>query len=108
MKRHLQITSEPIDEVAQLGQHRVPAGMGAVVRFVGCVRDSENGETISGLEYEAFREMAEHQFNLLFDQMEERWPVDSIRLVHRVGFVPAAEPSLWVEVVAPHRGEAFT
>lgn len=107
MKRHLQITGEPIDEVAQLGQRRVPPGMGAVVRFVGCVRDSEKGETISGLEYEAFREMAEHQFNLLFDQVEKRWPVDSIRLVHRVGFVPAAEPSLWIEVVAPHRGEAF-
>jgi hypothetical protein len=51
--------------------------------------------------------MVEHQFSLLFDQLEQRWPVASVRLVHRTGRVPAGEPSLWVEVVAPHRGEAF-
>jgi len=51
--------------------------------------------------------MAEHQFNLLFDQMGRRWPIESVRVVHRIGTVPVNEPSLWVEVVAPHRGEAF-
>jgi molybdopterin synthase catalytic subunit len=51
--------------------------------------------------------MAEHQFNLLFDEMAKRWPIESVRLVHRIGVVKVNEPSLWVEVVAPHRGEAF-
>ena len=51
--------------------------------------------------------MAEHQFNRLFSEMEKRWPIESVRLVHRVGMVKVNEPSLWVEVVAPHRGEAF-
>ena len=51
--------------------------------------------------------MAEHQFHLLFDQVEKRWPVESIRLVHRTGAVAVGEPSLWVEVIAPHRAEAF-
>jgi molybdopterin synthase catalytic subunit len=59
------------------------------------------------LEYESFQRMAEHQFNLLFDEMEKRWPIESVRLVHRLGRVEVSHPSLWVEVVAPHRGEAF-
>ena len=71
------------------------------------VRDSEEGATIQAIEYEAFQQMAEHQFGLLFDEMEKRWPVESVRLVHRVGVVKVNEASLWVEVIAPHRGEAF-
>jgi len=81
--------------------------MGAVVYFLGVVRGSEGGKMISAIEYEAFERMVTHQFNLLFDEMEKRWPIASVRLVHRVGVVKVTEPSLWVEVVAPHRGEAF-
>ena len=51
--------------------------------------------------------MARHQFELIFQAMEQRWPVESVRLVHRVGVVKVNEPSLWVEIIAPHRGEAF-
>jgi len=81
--------------------------MGAVIYFLGVVRGKENESVISAIEYETFQRMAEHQFNLLFDEMEKRWPVESVRLVHRVGIVKVNEPSLWVELVAPHRGEAF-
>jgi len=82
-------------------------GTGAVVHFLGVVRGTEDGKAIGALDYEAFQEMAEHQFNRLFDEMENHWPVESVRLVHRLGVVNANEPALWVEVVAPHRAEAF-
>jgi molybdopterin synthase catalytic subunit len=107
MKRQLIITSERIDEPALLLKRRMSDGMGAVVCFLGVVRGTEEDRTISALEYEAFLRMAEHQFNLLFDEMEKRWPIESVRLVHRIGTVQVNEPSLWVEVIAPHRGEAF-
>jgi molybdopterin synthase catalytic subunit len=81
--------------------------MGAVVNFLGVVRGEEEGEPIQAIEYEAFQQMAGHQFNLLFDEIEKRWPVESVRLIHRIGRVETNEPSLWVEVIAPHRGEAF-
>jgi len=77
------------------------------VYFLGVVRGTEASRAISGIEYEAFQQMAEHQFNLLFDQVEKRWPIESVRLIHRIGPVQVNEPSLWVEVVGPHRGEAF-
>jgi molybdopterin synthase catalytic subunit len=107
MRRELTITSEPINETALLANRTLHANMGAVIYFIGAVRDSESGKPIKGIEYEAFEKMVRHQFDLLFAQIETRWPIESIRLVHRIGIVNAGEPSLWVEVIAPHRGEAF-
>ena len=107
MKRLLTITNEPIDEAALVAQRSLSGGMGAAVCFTGTVRDREDGAVIQAIEYEAFQKMAEHQFGLLFDEMAKRWPVESVRLVHRVGVVKVSEASLWVEVIAPHRGEAF-
>jgi molybdopterin synthase catalytic subunit len=107
MKRQLTITSEPIDEAALVGQRAMSPAMGAAVYFAGVVRGTEEDKAIRAIEYEAFRRMAEHQFHLLFDEMGKRWPIESVRLVHRIGLVKVNEPSLWVEVVASHRGEAF-
>jgi molybdopterin synthase catalytic subunit len=107
LKRHLTITKEPIDEAALLRQRSMSSGMGAAAYFLGVVRDSEEGKSISAIEYEAFEKMVTHQFNLLFDEIEKRWPIESVRLVHRTGVVKVNEPSLWVEIIAPHRGEAF-
>jgi molybdopterin synthase catalytic subunit len=107
MHRELTITTAAIDEAALLRTRNCSSGMGAVIYFVGVVRGTEEGTTIKAIEYETFQKMAEHQFNLLFDEMEKRWPIESVRLLHRIGMVKVNEPSLWVEVIAPHRGEAF-
>jgi molybdopterin synthase catalytic subunit len=107
MKRQLTIATDPIDEAALLAQRTRSSGMGAVVYFLGVVRGTEGETAISALDYETFQRMAEHQVNLLFDEIGRRWPIESVRLVHRIGRVLAGEPSLWVEVIAPHRGEAF-
>jgi molybdopterin synthase catalytic subunit len=107
MKRTLIITRDPIDEAALLAQRTMGRGMGAVVYFAGVVRGAEEQEPIQALDYEAFEPMARHQFELIFQEVEKRWPIESVRLVHRLGVVNVNETSLWVEVIAPHRGEAF-
>jgi molybdopterin synthase catalytic subunit len=107
MKRHLTLTREPIDEQTLVAQRTMSPGMGAAVYFAGVVRGSEEGSSIRAIDYEAFEPMVKHQFELIFHEMEKRWPVESVRLVHRIGVVAVNAPSLWVEVVAPHRGEAF-
>ena len=107
MKRSLLITESEIDEADFVRQRRMSHGMGAAAYFTGVVREMEGQASISAIDYEAFQEMAEHQFEKIFQQIEKRWPVESIRVVHRIGLVKVNEPSLWVEVVAPHRGEAF-
>jgi len=108
MKKQVTITAEPINEPALLSQRVMSQGMGAVVCFLGVVRGTEEYANISALEYEVFQRMAEHQTDLLLDEMAKRWPIESVRMVHRFGLVKVNEPSLWVEVVAPHRGEAFS
>lgn len=108
MTRSLTLASDPINEPALIASRAMGAGMGAAITFSGVVRGSEAGEPIAAIDYEAFVPMAERQFNLLFDQLAERWPaVESVRLVHRLGVVRVNEASLWVEIVSPHRGEAF-
>jgi len=107
VKREVTITTEPIDEAGLLARRAMSPGMGAAVYFAGVVRGTEEGMPISAIDYEAFQKMAQHQFELIFREMQQRWPVESVRVVHRLGRVSVNEPSLWVEVVAAHRGEAF-
>ena len=107
MKRELTITSEFIDESVLVSQRQKSDGMGAAVYFAGVVRGIEAGQPIRAIEYEAFQRMVERQFELFFQEVEKRWPIEWVRLVHRLGLVKVNEPSLWVEVVAPHREEAF-
>ena len=107
MKRQLTLTTAAIDESALLAQRTMSPGMGAAIYFAGVVRGHEGTEPIAAIDYEAHEKMARHQFELIFQDLERRWPIESVRLVHRLGPVQVNEPSLWVEIVAPHRGEAF-
>ena len=107
MKTQLTITPDSIDEATLIAKRQLSENMGAVVVFHGVVRGEEAGESITALDYEANEEMARHQFGLIFAAIEERWPVEAVRLIHRTGIVSVNESSLWVEVIAPHRAEAF-
>jgi molybdopterin synthase catalytic subunit len=107
MRKDVSFTTSPINERDLTKGRNVSPGMGALITFLGLVRGRENGEEITALEYEAFEPMARHQFDLILQQVEDRWPIESVRLVHRVGPVKTGEPSIWIEVTAPHRAEAF-
>ena len=107
MKTQLTIAPEPIDEPALIAERSMRNGMGAMVVFHGVVRAQEGDTIITAIDYESFDDMACHQFELIFKELDRQWPVESVRLVHRIGVVPVNEPSLWVEIIAPHRAEAF-
>ena len=89
-------------------RERFDAASGGVVEFFGVVRGQEGPEAIAGIDYEAYREMAQHQFDLLVNETAARFPVHDLLVHHRVGFVPVAEPSLFLRVSAAHRGPAFS
>src|ERR1041385_5403569 len=103
----LQITTAEIDEAALAARRKISTNVGAVVTFQGVVRDGEGSQKISGIDYEAFEAMARRQFEHIISEASARWPIEAIRLVHRIGYVPVNKPSLWVEVTTSHRGEAF-
>jgi molybdopterin synthase catalytic subunit len=80
---------------------------GAIVDFFGKVRPLENGAPITGLDYEAHREMAEHQLWAVAREAAQRFDLLAIKLHHRIGRVPSGETSLFLRVGAAHRGAAF-
>lgn len=80
---------------------------GGIVLFVGTIRNQTNGKKVKGLEYEVYRRMAERQIAKLEKEIRKRWPIKSIRLVHREGKLKVGEVSVVVAVSAVHREEAF-
>jgi molybdopterin synthase catalytic subunit len=83
------------------------AGAGAVVDFRGVVRPNENGHEIEGIDYEAHREMAKHQLKRIAEQAAERFGLKLVIIHHRIGFIAAREPSLFLRAASSHRSEAF-
>jgi molybdopterin synthase catalytic subunit len=83
------------------------AGVGAVVDFWGVVRPIEDGREIEGINYEAYREMAEHQLKRIAECAAERFGLTRVIIHHRTGFIAVGEASLFVRVASPHRSEGF-
>ena len=84
-----------------------PLGAGAVVDFSGIVRSVEDGREIDGIEYEAHREMANHQLRQIAEQAAENFRLRVVIIHHRIGFIAVGEPSLFLRVTSLHREEAF-
>ena len=85
---------------------------GALVTFVGIVRadacaGAGKSRRVRALDYEAHREMAERQLERLVDAAKQHWPLDMVRIQHRLGIVGAGEAGVVVAVAAPHRAEAY-
>jgi molybdopterin synthase catalytic subunit len=85
----------------------VDLAAGAAVDFLGIVRGSEDGREIDGIEYEAHREMAEHQLRKIAEQAAEKFGLTRAIIHHRIGFIAAGESSLFMRISSPHREEAF-
>ena len=80
---------------------------GAVVTFLGIVRDFDDGRRLVFLEYEAFKDMAEKKLSEIAETIKERWLLDDVALFHRIGRLQVGDISLVAAVAAPHRKEAF-
>lgn len=99
----IQIVEDPL----QISPIHGESEAGAIVDFFGVVRGLEEGAGIAGIFYEAHRDMALHQLRKIAAAARERYGCRQIALHHRVGWVPVAEPSLWLRVSAKHRHAAF-
>jgi molybdopterin synthase catalytic subunit len=102
----LLITDQPIAG-AEAAPKPGGGASGAVVVFWGVVRDLEAGAKIAALDYTSFRPMAEHQFRKILAEARGRWPLQRVRVVHRLGVIAAGEASLLVRVESAHRAGAF-
>lgn len=83
------------------------ADIGAVVTFVGRVRDSAKSESISAMELEHYPGMTEKALQDIVNQAHQRWHLQGVSIIHRVGKLLPASQIVMVAVASPHRGEAF-
>jgi molybdopterin synthase catalytic subunit len=80
---------------------------GGYAAFEGWVRDSNDGQRVRRLEYEAFEELALREGARIVAEAIARFGVTRAACVHRVGELEVGELAVWVGVSAPHRDEAF-
>jgi len=94
-------------ETVATTEEDVDLAAGAIIDFWGVVREMEAGREIEGIDYEAHEAMARHQLKLIADAATTKFELKRVLLQHRIGFVSAGEPSLFLRVSAQHRGGAF-
>lgn len=80
---------------------------GALVVFDGFVRNNFKGRTTEYLVYEAYESMAYAQMREIATQMREKFPIDRIAMVHRLGRLEVGETSVLIAVSSAHRAAAF-
>lgn len=80
---------------------------GAVVTFIGKVRDMNLGDNVIGLHLEHYPGMTEKSLSDICDEAEARWPLLGVRVIHRVGDMDSGDQIVFVGVSSAHRGAAF-
>lgn len=102
----IRLTQEPID-YAELIESVRSTDSGAVVLFLGTVREMTGERRTLALDYEAYLPMAEVKLEELETKARLCWPIDKVSIIHRIGHLELGEISVAVAVSCPHRQDAF-
>lgn len=104
----IHVQTEPFDAGQMLNAlHAEQLGVGAVVGFVGYVRDFNGGQEVAGMLLEHYPGMTEKALKKIVHEAEERWPLIRADVLHRVGRLEPGEPIVFVGVASAHRQAAF-
>ena len=99
-------TETAIDAI-QARRELLDLGAGGYVSFEGWVRDHNEGQEVTRLEYGAFQELAVKEGERIVAEALRRFPVKHALCIHRVGTLALRDMAVWVGVSSAHRGEAF-
>jgi molybdopterin synthase catalytic subunit len=101
------IVEDAIDVGALVAAAQRP-DCGAVNTFIGTTRvDESAGNSVEYLEYEAYRPMADRKLEQIGSEIQDRWDVSHVSIVHRLGRVDPGKASVVIVVASPRRGPAF-
>lgn len=106
MKTVIRVQPENFDvgaEVAALEGE----GIGAVVTFTGFVRGQSASGQVLAIELEHYAGMTEKSLQVLCTEASSRWPLQAVTIIHRIGYLPAGAPIVFVGVASAHREAAF-
>ncbi|MDE9554373.1 molybdopterin synthase catalytic subunit MoaE [Xenorhabdus bovienii] len=80
---------------------------GAVVTFTGKVRNHNLGDSVKALTLEHYPGMTEKMLQAIIDEASQRWPLQRISVIHRIGALYPGEEIVFVGVTSAHRSMAF-
>jgi molybdopterin synthase catalytic subunit len=99
------LVRRPIDPAALIGEVACPAN-GAVLLFLGVVREMNDGRDVTGIEYSAYEGMASSELAAIAEEAERKFGVVLV-IEHRLGELALEEASVGIAVGHPHRGEVY-
>jgi molybdopterin synthase catalytic subunit len=100
------IVDTPIDVQALIAGVQ-QSDHGAIATFLGTVRDTSDGRSVTALEYSAYETMAERELARIVNETNRRWPESDTAIVHRVGLLQLGDIAVAVVTGHPHRAAAF-
>jgi molybdopterin synthase catalytic subunit len=104
----VRVQTEDFDAGFEINQLRsARKDVGAVVSFIGQVRDINEGDEVSQLTLEHYPGMTEKSLEAIITQAKTRWNIMDVLIIHRVGTLQPCDQIVLVGVSGSHRGEAF-
>lgn len=100
------LTDRIIDVVALTAQVSGPE-CGAVSVFIGTVRNENDGRGVSGIEYSAYRKMAERELDRISTEAYQQFDGVRVAVQHRLGFLAVGDASIVIAVAHPHRSSSL-
>jgi molybdopterin synthase catalytic subunit len=94
---------DPADLIAEVSA----SSNGAVLLFLGLVRETNEGRDVTGIEYSAYEAMAERELAAIAEECAANHGVNHVVIVHRLGELALQEASVGIAVGHPHRAEAY-
>lgn len=101
-----QIVKEPID-VSRVIEAVVDRNAGAIVTFIGTVRELTKGKKTLYLEYEAYESMAQKKLEQIGAEIKQQFPSAKVAIVHRIGRLEITDAAVVIAVSTPHRADAY-
>ncbi len=104
----IRVQQQPFDAAEEIRQMiTADQAMGAVVNFIGMMRNFNEGDTVTEMMLEHYPGMTEKALEKIVSGARERWSLGQVTVIHRVGKLLPSDEIVLVAVTAEHRGEAF-
>lgn len=100
------VTDKTLDTQAIISSVEAPEG-GAVIVFIGTVRNATKGKEVLKLEFEAYEPMATYELIKIVDMAKTKWPIIKATVHHRTGLLNIGDVPVVIAVSTPHRAAGF-
>ncbi len=103
----ISVQQEDFDPGVEYQQLANSQSVGAITTFTGTVRNLNLGDQVGGLFLEHYPGMTEKALQAIVDEAQQRWTLQAVRLIHRIGQLHPGDRIVFVGVTSAHRKEAF-